>query len=336
MSLIKRYKKDINSNITTNLTFNDIKDRVVMKEERKHKALIPSLLVSGGLVATAVVLLIALAPKSGANPLIPTDNKLSLKAVAKSATPVMTSMLNSGDNIKTIRRMANGSLLLEGQTNEEIIQELLYQFDTIIENDDNYKVEAVQSDKEEYKYKEIITYKDLLNNSNSYALYYNDVHVEEEKDDDEIEKETTYAGIAVKDGVEFDFRLELEEETETDETEVESKFYLFEQGSRHSYTKVTSSSEIEGLEKETEYSFEVVKNGSTVTSYEMEIEHNPEDNEVELSVELNEIEYEITRVIEGGDTLFFVEFENDDTDEEDEWVFKKVIEGDSVTYVEIG
>lgn len=341
MSLIKRYKKDVNSVTSTNVSFNDIKHKVNMNNEtktEKRKILFPSLMITGGVltsVAAAVVIAFALRGNPGAGILQPNDAKFSLKAIAKSATPLMTSQLSTNTTDNSLRKMANFSLLTQDATNEEIIQDLLYQFDTIIQNDDNYKVEAVESDREDYKYKEIITYKDLLNNSNSYALYYNSIDVEKETDDDEVETETKYGGIAVKDGQEFNFKLELEEEVEGDEKEVESTFYLFEKGSNNSYTKVSSSSEIEGLEKETEYSFEVVKNGSTITSYEMEIEHDPSDNEVELSVELNEKEYSIERIIEEGETYFFVEFEDDETDEEQEWVFKKVIEGDKVSYVEI-
>lgn len=325
MPLMKKYKKEVESITTTNLAFNSIKDKLIMKDETKtnrSRILWPSLIGGAALIATSTILVVALTMnKTGGTNLVPNDPKLSMKAIAKSATPLLSFQSSASEVAvkKNLNSLLNTTLSRVDKTNEEIIQELLYQFDTIIENDDNYKVEAVESDKEEYKYKEIITFKDLLNNSTSYSLYYNELLIGEDvddndDDDNEIERETTYKGLAVKNDQEFEFKLELEEGYEGDETEIESTFYLYE--SKTTFTKVTSSSEIEGLEKETEYSYEIYEDGSLITSYEMEIEHDPEDNEVELSIELNEKGFSVERVIENGETYFYVEFENDNTDEE--------------------
>lgn len=324
----------------TNITFDGIKDRVIMNEKQtsnKKKIIWGS--IGGGLltagVACALVLTINATskPNGPSSHLVPSDAKFSLKAVAENITPFVSSALNQNGAQSLIRQRVNTFLLTEGKTDEQFVHELLYQFDTIIENDDNYTVEAVASDREDYKFKEIITFVDLLGNKNSYSLYYNDVKVEEEKDDDEIEKESVYSGIAVKEDQEFRFKLELEEENEEDEHEVESTFYLFNGDNKSTYTKITSSCEIEDMEKETQYSYEIYENGNKVLSYEMEIEVDPEDNETELSVELNEKEYSIERFKEGKDTYFHVEIENDDTDEESEWLYKKVINGETVSYV---
>lgn len=337
MSIIKQYKKDISEITTTNIAFDGIKENVIMKEKAKNNKLVLFTSIFGGaaLLGTALVLAITLSANNGSS-LLPNDSKLSMPALARSATPLINTSLNEASVNKAIRRSLNSTLFTKGKSDEEIIQELLYQFDTIIENDNNYHVEAVASDKEEYKYKEIITFKDLLNQDNSYALYYNDVSTKEEQDDDEYEKITRYYGIAVKDNKEFNFKLELEEEKEDDETEIESTFYLFPTDSELTFTKVTSSSEIEGLESETEYSYEIVEGGKLVTSYEMSIENDPSDNEVELSVELNEKEFSIDRVIKNNETYFYVELENDITDQESEWVYKKVIDGNVVSYILIG
>lgn len=356
MSFIKKYKKDVKDLTNTNMAFDGIKKNLDFNNNKakNNKKIVWSSVFGGGvLVAASVVVgmviinstkpISPIIPSSGDTPsssvsgeLVPSDNKLSFKAVAKSATPLLTYSLAESIDEPSFTRAINAAIVTATEDDEAIIQELLYQFDTIIQNDNNYVVEAQESDREEYKYKEVITFKDLLNQDNSYSLYYNDVKVEEEIDDDEIEKETTYVGLAVKDDKEFNFRLELEEENETGETEVESTFYLFEKDDRYSYTKVSSSSEVEGLESETEYSYEVVKNGQLVTSYEMEIEFDETENEVELNLELNEKEYLIERKFINEDTYFHVEFENDETEEESEWVYKKVIDGDNVSYIIVG
>lgn len=337
MSFKNKYQNDVQNITTTNVTFNDIKDKVIMNKKtsnKTNKILWPSLF--GGLaLAGAAVALVVVATGNNSTSLLPNDNKLSMKAVAKSATPIVSAAFTDEAHQQGLKRMLNTTLSLNEQTDDQIILELLGQFDTIIENDNNYTVQAVESDNPEYKYKEIITFKDLLNETNVYSLYYKDAIVEEEIEDDEVEKETTYVGIAVKDEETFKFRLELEEEYEEDETEVESTFYLYQSDDYRTYTKVTSKSEIEGLESETEYSYELYKNGSLITSYEMEVEHDPEENEVELKIELNEKEYSVTRVIEGGVTYFHVELENEATDEEVEYVYKKVIEGETVSYQKV-
>ena len=86
------------------------------------------------------------------------------------------------------------------------------------------------------------------------------------------------------------------------------------------------------MESENEYGYEIVENGVLKTSYEMEIEKNTQTNKVELGLSLNEKEYEVTQVIENDETRFYVELENEQTDQEIEYVFVKVISGDTVTY----
>lgn len=337
MSFKNKYQNDVQNITTTNVTFNDIKNRVIMNKEttkKEKKYLWPSLF--GGIALTgAAVALVLVAANSNKPNFMPNDNKLSMKAVAKSATPLMSAALTDEAHQQGLKRMLNTTLSLNEQTDDQIILELLAQFDTIIQNNNNYSVKAVESDNPEYTYKEIITFKDLLNETNVYSLYYKDATVKEEIDDDEIEKETTYVGLAIKDEETFRFRLELEEEYEDGESEVESTFYLFQTEDNKTYTKVTSSSEIEGLESETEYSYELYKNGSLVTSYEMEIEHDPKENEVELKIELNNKEYSLTRKIVNGDTYFHVELENETTDEEVKYIYMKVIEGETVTYIKV-
>lgn len=335
MSFKKQYKNEINKAYQTNITFDGIKGKINMKEEVKVKKT-PIILgsIGGAAVlagACAIIIAVALNNANG-SPLSPQDKKLSLTAVAESITPLISNTFNEENNKNLLRQSLN-TFMSNTPTDQEIVYDLLHQFDTIIENDGNYTVESLESDKQEYKFKENITFTDLFGNKNSYSMYYNDVTKEEKQDDDEIEKISIYTGLAVKNEVEHSFRLVLEEETELDEVEVESKFYLYSNESKTSYTKITTSSEIEQLEKETSYSYEIVENGHVVTSYEMEVEIDPVKNETELSIELNEKEYSIERVIEGEDTFFYVEIENESTDQEVEWIYKKVIVDGNVDYI---
>lgn len=358
MSFKEKYKKDINSSISTNMSFNDIKNRVVMSENKSNKkrnTIIISSLLGGALaVGASVALVIGLTggiKNENKDILVPSDRKISFKALASAATPLVSSSITNNNQsqrlAKSLKRAVDST-----KTDEEIINDLLYSFDTIIENDNNYTVEPVASDKEEYKYCEKVTFKDLLGNSNSYVLYYNEINnnklneddVDDDDDSDDLDDDTNevnenksetesyYSGIAIQGENTLSFRLELSEETKGNEKEVESEFYLYASNDEKSYTKVISSSEIEAMESETEYGYEIVENGVLKTSYEMEIEKNAQTNKVELGLSLNEKEYEVTQVIENDETRFYVELENEQTDQEIEYVFVKVISGDTVTY----
>lgn len=338
MSFLNQYKKDVESVTTTNIAYDGIKERVVMKNLSKKQKVIALSSILGGaaLLAASVTLVITLAHRGNTPAPIPSDKKMSIRALANTATPLVSASFANETPNRQLSRMFRSAFIDNTKTDDEIIQDLLYQFDTIIENDNNYTVTSVESDKADYAYREDVTFTNLLGEKTSYSLYYNDVTVREEIDSDEdeveVEKETQYSGLAVQGDNNRTFRLELSEERDGNELEVESVFYLYSFEDLKSYTKVTSSSEIEGLESETEYSFEIIENGVRTTSYEVEIEHDPNDNEVEISIQLNEKEYSITRVILNDGTYFYVELENELTDTETKYVFKKVINDDTVTY----
>lgn len=360
MSFKEKYKNDISASISTNMSFNDIKERLIMSEKKSNKKrniLLSSILGGVLVVGATLALVIGLSTRNqnnGVNPLVPSDSKMSIKALASTATPLVNSSFAHNKQNQNLAKLFKRAIDTT-KSDEEIIKDLLYSFDTIIENDNSYTVESLVSDKEEYQYCEKITFKDLLGNTSSYTMYYNqltlskrsidedddldddndDLDLDEDQNDNdgqEIETDSYYAGIAIQEDKTLSFKLELSEETEGNEKEVESKFYLYTSEDQKSYTKVTSSSEIEAMETETEYGYEIVENGVIKTTYEMEIEKNAQTNEVELGVSLNEKEYEITRVIANEETRFYVELENEQLDIETEYVFVKVVSEDTVTY----
>ncbi len=342
MSIKKQYQKDVQEVGKTNLAFDDIKANIVtMKENnKKHTGFIISASIGGtlvlaGSIAFAVIMANRSSSKNGptnnsGNIVVPNDKKLSIGALAKSVTPLMSATFAQEINKPSPLMMK--SAIDTSKSDEEIIQDLLYQFDTIIENNNNYTVTPMESDKADYTYREDITFKDLLDHDNTYSLYFNDITTKEEQDEDEMEKKSTYSGIAVQGENTYTFKLNLKEETSQGESEVKSTFYLYTSEDLRSYTKVTSESEIEGLESETQYGYEIYENGTLVTSYEIEIETDSQKQETEISIELNNKEYSITKVIKNNETYFYVELEDETTDTEVEYVYKKVVDGDNVSY----
>ena len=86
------------------------------------------------------------------------------------------------------------------QNDIDTIQQLLSQFDMILENNNLFESSASESDIAEYSVKEIITLKDINGKQESYTLYYNETNsFTDVEHDDELETETTtlYEGIAL-------------------------------------------------------------------------------------------------------------------------------------------
>lgn len=227
------------------------------------------------------------------------------------------------------------------QNDIDTIQQLLSQFDMILENNNLFESSASESDIAEYSVKEIITLKDINGKQESYTLYYNETNsfTDVEHDDDELETETTtlYEGIALYsiDGseVKYNFNSITTVSEEDDEIEIESTFRLREENNPSNYIIIEKENETEGSEVEDSYEYTIYNNNRKVYEYEISVEFDDRRNKKQIELELNNIEYEIDKIERNGETLFYVEVENDNTDEEADLIFKKVIdENGNVTY----
>lgn len=227
------------------------------------------------------------------------------------------------------------------QNDIDTIQQLLSQFDMILENNNLFESSVSESDRAEYSVKEIITLKDINGKQESYTLYYNETNsfTDVEHDDDELETETTtlYEGIALYsiDGseVKYNFNSITTVSEEDDEIEIESTFRLREENNPSNYIIIEKENETEGSEVEDSYEYTIYNNNRKVYEYEISVEFDDVRNKKQIELELNNIEYEIDKIERNGETLFYVEVENDNTDEEADLIFRKVIdENGNVTY----
>lgn len=226
------------------------------------------------------------------------------------------------------------------QNDIDTIQQLLSQFDMILENNNLFESSVSESDRAEYSVKEIITLKDINGKQESYTLYYNETNsFTDVEHDDELETETTtlYEGIALYsiDGseVKYNFNSITTVSEEDDEIEIESTFRLREENNPSNYIIIEKENETEGSEVEDSYEYTIYNNNRKVYEYEISVEFDDRRNKKQIELELNNIEYEIDKIERNGETLFYVEVENDNTDEEADLIFKKVIdENGNVTY----
>ncbi len=161
---------------------------------------------------------------------------------------------------------------------ENEVSTLLDEIDLLLANFDyQYSSNIVESDKEEYQTKEIITYSSAEEENLKVILYYN-TKEEIEQDEEEVEQETTRAGLLIKDETTYKFKTKVENEQEENEVENEEKFILYTSEDEKSYIKSTRSEEVEDNEKEVKYSYEIVENNKKVEefSFKQEVEDNKE------------------------------------------------------------
>ena len=157
---------------------------------------------------------------------------------------------------------------------------------------------------------------------------------EEDENETEIKTEDKISGLAfIDEATYYTFDSKIETEVEGDESEEERTFKI--NTAENSFIQVKQEHEVEGNEVETEFKYTVVENGLTTLEYSIEIEN--EDNQLELGYEIGGKEYELVKEEIDGETIYHVEYENEETDIEALISFKKHTDEETgeVTYEEI-
>ena len=210
---------------------------------------------------------------------------------------------------------------------ENEVSTLLDEIDLLLANFDyQYSSNIVESDKEEYQTKEIITYSSAEEENLEVILYYN-TKEEIEQDEEEVEQETTRAGLLIKDETTYKFKTKVENEQEENEVETEEKFILYTSEDEKSYIKSTRSEEVEHNEKEVKYSYEIVENNKKVEEFSFKQE--VEDNKEKIKFNVNGKEYKIHTYVEQENT--YLKVKNEQTNEITTYL-KVVDEQGNVTY----
>ena len=210
---------------------------------------------------------------------------------------------------------------------ENELSTLLDEIDLLLANFDyQYSSNIFESDKEEYQTKEIITYSSAEEENLEVILYYN-TKEEIEQDEEEVEQETTRAGLLIKDETTYKFKTKVENEQEENEVENEEKFILYTSEDEKSYIKSTRSEEVEDNEKEVKYSYEIVENNKKVEEFSFKQE--VEDNKEKIKFNVNGKEYKIHTYVEQENT--YLKVKNEQTNEITTYL-KVVDELGNVTY----
>lgn len=233
-------------------------------------------------------------------------------------------------SLATVKDLSNNKMMRKAMNiateTKNKIEELLPSIDLLIENDGNFASEILESDREDYQIKQVVSFKGLSMETSTYTLFYNVVSETEkiETDDEDVnevetEVEKEFVGIAVLDDLEIPFTSTIETETEGNEYEEEMKFVL--KTGVDSYVFVKQEIEKENNEYEEEYHYRIVENGQLVYEFslENEMENTNQETEIDLTVDGKRYRFDVYQ--ENGDT--FVEAKVDGT--EDKLLYKKVI-----------
>ena len=148
---------------------------------------------------------------------------------------------------------------------------------TFVDDMENKFVVEV-SDKDAFETKITYNGQGLDKEEQTYMIYYKETIVnDKDKDKDKDEVETTLEGIAIVDGQEY--QVFGKKEVEQDELEIELEI-IFD---KDNYVKISQEKE----NNETEYEYEIVKNGKTVNEFEMEFKEKNGKITVEIEKEIN-------------------------------------------------
>lgn len=256
--------------------------------------------------------------------------------LAFDATTSLSMLNHIQKNIRMLRSETNVP------TQEDILQlqDILHQIDLILLNDSNFEIESQISDKDEYKSKDIVTFKNYNNEEVSYTLYYSEVRekIKEDIFDDEVETKVSINGVALVDNQEYRFKSVTKTEKEGKEIEEEYSFTLYKDND--SYIKINQEYEEERDEVEKYYRYQVVENGVKFYDYLLDYEkENGHKNETEIRLTLDNRKYKIEEIQQkDGNYLQVQVIESNSLESRSTYkvLFKKVISESGVSYELVG
>ncbi len=183
-----------------------------------------------------------------------------------------------------------------------------------------------------YHFKEVLNYKDHELKDASYTLIYNkETFVEEDRD--EKEETSILNGIVIL-SEEERYTFKALNKVETEKNEVEQERYFKINMSETSYVIVEEEFEEERNKTESEFEYTFVNNGKVELNYSISLENKQRYDEIEY--EINDVEYEVKKMIKNGEEVYKVKLENDKTDSEYVTFYKKeVLEDGTVIFTQL-
>ena len=154
-------------------------------------------------------------------------------------------------------------------------------------SDGNFSFDSQTSDREGYSEKTVISYMDMDGKKLQYVMYYNQVHLGTEVNNNSSEVEENYSinGVMVIDGKDYKVHGEKKNETEPNEIEVETEFVV--EIGETSYIRVEQSFETETNETEQKYSYSLYEGSELVERSTFSYETEQNETELKMSTYKN-------------------------------------------------
>ena len=206
---------------------------------------------------------------------------------AATAGTLISSM--NGGSAQTLAQAKGLTVRAQNTVTDEETIATLNEYMMLVESllsDGAFGMTESESDLPEYAKKAEVTYKDLLGNTLSYTMYYNETLRPDYDDDDddfgETEEEYSIEGILVVDGQQYAMHGEREAENEGNESESETNFWVTLSETRS--MRVEQSLETEGNESEQEYVYSILEGRQLIERSAFEYEQEGRETEIKLSM----------------------------------------------------
>ena len=325
MKIEKQYKLDVENEMKSNSTFEDIKDRVNVKEEKKSFNYKPLLAFAGcaGVLVIAVSVLTNLnSTKTGAlaYQLSPTMNKEIAKA------PVSNNALSAFRG----QLLAPNKLDKEDKENAEDMENIMYEVDALISNKNTYKIKDIESDREDYAKAQKVSFVLLNGEESSYTLYYNEIDESSNEKKNKSSYEMSFSGVAVaEENVDMPFTFESKEETKKNKSSYSAVTTIDLNKSRR--VVITSESEEKKNKDQESYKYEYFVNGALEDTYT--ISYNAKKSKTSCTVETPTSKYTVEKKVTNKKEMFSIH--SSDENGNRNVTYKKVIESNgTVDYEE--
>lgn len=211
------------------------------------------------------------------------NNSMSIKDIYSqnivASIGLLDSQLETSKVNVSTQKEVNQKMLLTNTTEIDFneLVSFVKSMATFVDDMEN-KFVVEESDKDAYETKITYNGQGLDKEEQTYMIYYKETIInDKDKDKDKDEVETTLEGIAIVDGQEY--QVFGKKKVEQDELEIELEI-IFD---KDNYVKISQEKE----NNETEYEYEIVKNGKTVNEFEMEFKEKNGKITVEIEKEIN-------------------------------------------------
>ena len=331
MKEINKYKNDVQNEMTSTSTFEDIKDRVkckeVVKQERKFN--LKPLIGLACIGATAAVVLTVVANL----------NSTATGALAYQLSPTISKEISKESSNVTVRSVLRAPILKNNKEDTEDTQNnnkkdfsnILYEVDALISNKNSYKIKDIESDKEEYANAQKVSFTLLNGEDSEYVLYYNDINESSYEKKNKSTYEKSFNGLAVSNNVEMKFTFESKEEDKKNKSSFSSITTIYENEVKSNYLVISSFSETKKNKEQESYKYEHYINNVLDDTYT--ISYDVKKNKTSCTVETKDGSYTVEKKITNKQEMFSIH--SKDENRTVNATYKKVIENNgSVDYEE--